>query len=81
MVTVYVKNDCGCCTTAMEFNSLQSAEEAFAKVGFGNGMSIVDDAGQEHGGVDTFYGFSTDEDEQSSRSLGYLVELISGSRK
>lgn len=81
MISIFAKCDCGCCTAEMKFNSITSAEEAFKRVGLGNGMTIVDDAGEKHESIDTFYGFSTSEEEESSRSLGYLFDLVTGSRK
>jgi|WetSurMetagenome_2_1015567.scaffolds.fasta_scaffold452712_2 hypothetical protein len=76
MIKVHAKLDCGCCTTDMRFNSIESATEAFRKAGLGNGISIKDDAGVVHEGIDTFYGFSEDEEEQGNRSLGYLAEQV-----
>lgn len=78
MIKVYAKNDCGCCTEEMQFTSKESAQAAFDKVGMGNGKVIKDDAGAKHDGIDTFYGFSTTEEEQGGRSLGYLMDLVSG---
>ncbi|HVP24198.1 MAG TPA: hypothetical protein VMS77_09845 [Conexivisphaerales archaeon] len=76
MITVYAKNDCGCCTTEMRFNDLTSAREAFAAVGLGNGMQIKDDAGDVHERIDTFYGFSESDEEEHNRSLGFLLGQI-----
>ncbi len=76
MITVYAKQDCGCCTEELEFRDVESAARAFAKVGYGNGMEVEDDAGKKHTGLDTFYGFSTEEDEQSEKSLGYLADKV-----
>lgn len=78
MIKVFAKLDCGCCTSEMSFNSLESANEAFNKVGFGNGMCITDDAGEVHFNLDTFYGFSTDEGEQSDKALDYLSSIVPG---
>ena len=76
MITVYVKNDCGCCTSEMQFESVESAAAAFQRAGLGNGVVITDDEGIQHEGLDTFYGFSTEQEEQESRSLGYLFDLV-----
>lgn len=76
MITVYAKNDCGCCTSALQFKDLASANRAFNEAGLGNGISIKDDAGELHTGLDTFYGFSQDEEEQGDRSLGFLAEQV-----
>lgn len=76
MIKVYAKNDCGCCTTEMQFESEAGAQAVFAKVGPGNGMVITDDAGVMHEGLDTFYGFSTSEAEEGDRSLGYLFDKV-----
>lgn len=78
MITVYVKLDCGCCTDELRFKDKESAQKAFEKAGLGNGVSIVDDDGVEHTGLDTFYGFSMSEEEQGSRSLGYLFDKVRG---
>ena len=76
MITVYAKDDCGCCTTEMHFNDLNSAKKAFDAVGLGNGMEIKDDAGVIYTGIDTFYGFSETEEEQGDRSLGFLLDQV-----
>lgn len=78
MITVYAKNGCGCCTTEMQFNDLTSAETAFNEAGLSSTATIRDDAGEEHKSVDTFYGFSVDEEEQGDRSLDYLARLAFG---
>lgn len=75
MITIYAKADCGCCTVEMQFHDEDSASRAFAGVGYGNGMVIVDDTGTAHERVDTFYGFSTSEEEQGDRGLGFLAKL------
>lgn len=76
MIKVFAKNDCGCCTTEMHFTDLASAQKAFDAAGLGNGMKITDDMGTTHEGLDTFYGFSQDEEEAEGRSLGFLVGEI-----
>lgn len=76
MITVYAKNDCGCCSTEMQFRDLASAQKAFDAVGLGNGMKIKDDTGTIHEGIDTFYGFSQEEEETDNRSLGYLMDEV-----
>lgn len=76
MITVYAKNGCGCCTTEMQFNDLTSAGAAFQEAGLSSTATIRDDTGEEHGSIDTFYGFSTDEEEQGGRSLGFLAGLL-----
>jgi hypothetical protein len=73
MITVYASFDCGCCEAEMKFNSLESANEAFIKAGLGNGMSITDDEGVVHKGIDTFYGFCQKEEEVTNRDLKYLA--------
>ena len=72
---VYAKCDCGCCTAEMFFRNKESATEAFAKVGLQNGAKIVDDKGNIHEGIDTFYGFSMDKEEQHDRGLKYLAGM------
>lgn len=76
MITIYAKRDCGCCTAEMRFADEKSAAAAFGAVGYGNNMTVVDDAGVAHTGLDTFYGFSATEDEQETRGLGYLADLV-----
>lgn len=76
MITVFVTLDCGCCNTEMQFKDETSASEAFAEVGLGNNMSITDDAGQTHTGLDTFYGFSLAEQGQDNKGIGYLADLV-----
>jgi hypothetical protein len=73
MITVYAKNDCGCCSTEMKFKDEESAARAFNEVGFGNGMTVTDDEGIAHDGIDTFYGFTVGE--ENKRGLGYLFGI------
>lgn len=49
--------ECGCCYVKMKFKSISSANKAFKKAGLGLSMTIVDDKGVTHEGIDTFYGF------------------------
>lgn len=74
-IKVYAKAGCGCCETELSFISTDSANKAFAAAGLGI-KDIVDDKGNMHEGIDTFYGFSLDEGEAAKRSLGYLMERI-----
>jgi hypothetical protein len=60
-IAVYAQYTCGCCIAEMRFKDKESAEQAFLKAGVGNKMNITDDKGVVHEGIDTFYGFSTDE--------------------
>lgn len=76
MVKVFAKLTCGCCMAEMDFDSEHSAAQAFAKVGLGH-VSITDDLGVTHSGVDTFYGYSLKEDGMN-RGLGYLADLLGG---
>ncbi len=78
MIKVYVRADCGCCDEELLFNSVESAEKVFQEAGLGNGVCITDDTGTVHTGLDTFYGFSTDAEEQGSRGLDYLARLAFG---
>jgi hypothetical protein len=78
MITIYAKLDCGCCTTELRFLDEEAAVRAFAGAGLGNGMTITDDAGVTHTGLDTFYGFSTSEEDQETRSIGFLVSQVLG---
>jgi hypothetical protein len=81
MIKVHAKLDCGCCTTDMQFHNIESATKAFEQAGLGNGISIKDDAGVTHTGIDTFYSFSPDEEEVGGRSLGYLLEQVDKAQK
>lgn len=74
LISIFAKNTCGCCTADMKFKNVKSAEEAFAKAGLGC-CDIVDDLGESHR-IDTFYGFSLSDDEQSSRGLKYLADKV-----
>lgn len=67
---------CGCCQVTMRFKSRASASEAFRVAGLGH-LTMTDDAGDVHEGVDTFYGFwEAGKDER--RSLGYLMAQVTG---
>lgn len=74
MITVYAKADCGCCTIGMKFKNDESVKAAFAAAGLTNGAEITDDDGVRHEGIDTFYGFSTEEGEQEDKSLAFLAK-------
>ena len=74
LITFYANADCGCCTIEMRFKDEESIIEAFTQAGLGNGISIVDDAGDIHTGIDTFYGFW--QEKETSRSLSYLVDKL-----
>lgn len=76
--TFYAKQCCGCCTVTMQFTDKGSIVRAFTKAGLEVAATITDDAGTVHEEVDTFYGFSMDQEEQGERSLGYLVSLLPG---
>jgi hypothetical protein len=78
MITVYAKLTCGCCTAEMRFRDKDSAEAAFDRAGLGH-THVTDDDAVVHEGVDTFYGFTTSEDEK--RGLDYLARLVSGQAK
>ena len=71
--TFYLKQDCGCCTSAVQFASEEALQAALTKLGLCNGGVLVDDAGVKHEGLDTFYGYSQDEEETRARSLGFLA--------
>lgn len=77
--TFFAKASCGCCEVEMQFESAEAASAAFHKAGLDSTATIVDDAGTEHTGVDTFYGLSESEEEQQGRSLGYLIDQLRGS--
>lgn len=70
---------CGCCTVELRFFSRESANAAFARVGLGH-VTLIDDAGDRHDGIDTFYGF-WEKDTQEKRGLGYLMDLVTGARR
>ncbi len=73
-ITFFARADCGCCDIEMKFYSAESAAKAFEEQGMRNGGIIQDDAGETHNGIDTFYGFWTDETE--NRGLGYLIDKL-----
>lgn len=74
----FIKQDCGCCTAEVQFESEDRLKEELTKLGLCNGGVLVDDAGVRHEGLDTFYGYSTDEEEARDRSLGYLAQQVIG---
>lgn len=76
MLTFHAKQCCGCCTVMMQFESLESIQKAFEKAGFDVAATIVDDAGEVHEEVDTFYGYAQTQKEAKDRSLGYLIGQI-----
>jgi hypothetical protein len=71
----YAKRGCGCCTAKMMFKDERSIREAFKRAGL-SFADITDDSGVTHREIDTFYGWSRNQEEQGERSLGYLVSLI-----
>lgn len=76
--TFYIKQVCGCCTAEVQFQTEERLQEALAKMGLTSNGVLVDDAGQKHTGLDSFYGYSTDNEEARGRSLGYLAGLLTG---
>lgn len=76
MQSFFVKRSCGCCTDELKFESEANVIAAFSKAGLSSSVTIVDDAGVRHDGIDTFYGYSASEQEESDRSLGYLASLL-----
>jgi hypothetical protein len=76
MITIYVKQDCGCCTSELKFNDEDSAVRTLTGAGIGNGVTIVDDTGTAHTGLDTFYGFSTSEEAQDGKGLAFLFDAV-----
>ena len=76
MIGVYAKCDCGCCTATLHFKTPEAAAKAFADAGLANSATIVDDEGVKHECIDTFYGFSLEEDDAKGRSLGYLFDQV-----
>ncbi len=75
---VVVKKDCGCCEDTLHFKNEASAREAFRKAGLTNSGIIVDDAGDRHDGLDTFYGFRAPEEPQ--RGLQDLFDIATGKK-
>lgn len=75
-IAVYAKCDCGCCTAELRFKNVESAKEAFSKAGLENSATIIDDKGVEHTGIDTFYGFSLEDEKQKARGLKYLAGML-----
>ena len=76
MIKIIAQCDCGCCTEKMYFKDLESANKAFAAAGLTNSATIKDDEGVEHNSIDTFYGFSTSEEEMKRPSLQRLIEKL-----
>lgn len=76
MVKIIAQCDCGCCTEEMHFRDLDSANATFAAAGLRNSAVIMDDEGVEHSQIDTFYGFSTSEEEMKRPSLLRLAEKL-----
>jgi len=77
----FARADCGCCEVGpMIFVSEESALKAFEKIGLRNGGTIVDDAGEVHEGIDTFYGFWRSEtshrtrDDEPDRRAGSVLK-------
>lgn len=66
----------------MRFESEETAKEAFSKVGLTSSGTIVDDEGEEHERVDTFYGFweedSEEQKEANESPLAYLARRAFG---
>lgn len=75
---VYAKLGCGCCTDGLTFDTIESANGALRDAGLNSCATIVDDAGETHVDVDTFYGFSLTEDEEEARGLQFLAEQAFG---
>ena len=66
--------NCGCCEAEMLFGDEESISKAFQNAGLTSIGVIVDDAGQVHESVDTFYGFWEDANESvANHSLQALV--------
>ena len=54
----YARSVCGCCDVGpMYFISAGSINRAFKEMGLTVWGRCVDDIGEEHSGIDTFYGF------------------------
>lgn len=70
---VKARRNCGCCEETLRFTDKQSAVAAFRTAGLDSSATIVDDAGDVHQGVDTFYGFNPDKDGMR-RLVDYLIE-------
>jgi hypothetical protein len=78
---VEANRDCGCCTATLRFKDEASAIAAFKAAGLCNGAVIVDDAGDRHEGIDTFYGFWQEKAEGGeARGLGHLFDVVTGKR-
>ncbi len=65
---------CGCCETEMNFNSKENAVQTFNKAGLSSNATIVDDNNEIHKGVDTFYGFWTEDEE--AHNLSWLADRV-----
>lgn len=76
MIKVIAQCDCGCCHKDMYFKDIESANKAFDEAGLRNGAEIIDDEGIKHTNIDTFYGFSTSQEEMERPSLQRLIDKI-----
>lgn len=74
---VTARLSCGCCRTTLHFKSRESAVQAFEIAGCGNSVTVVDDLGVSHKGIDTFYGFWA---EENDKPLERLSDLVTGRR-
>lgn len=74
----YYRN-CGCCDDIAMFESDDSASRTFAKAGLTSNGTFVDDAGEMHESVDTFYGIhAIDNIPENAGTIGYLADKLIG---
>lgn len=55
MVAVSYQKTCGCCCGIAHFKTLGRANEAWKAIGLVNAGRMVDDAGETHDEIDSFY--------------------------
>ena len=71
---VIAQQGCGCCDSVMHFKSKENADAAFKALGLTCGGVIVDDLGECHQFIDTFYGYRRPE--EARRSIDYLMSKL-----
>lgn len=73
-----MQNSCGCCfDDELEFASDEAAEKAVASVGLTSSGTIVDDNGDAHERLDTFYGiWRLEHDNVKEAQLVRLIDQL-----
>ena len=76
MHTFIVQLSCGCCDAEVQFLSEERIAAAFTAAGLSSTATITDDAGEEIGSVDTFYGWRRADEDR--RGLSWLAAQVLG---